>query len=67
MAGVLGMVWRTGRNTHEGYAEFKVTVYWLRGGIHGGTGVRMMTVCGDTGEPYCGGAAGVHGGTGVSP
>ena len=67
MAGVLGMAWRFGRNTHRGYAEFKVTVYWRHGGIRGGTGVRMVTVRGGTEEPYCGGAVGVHGGTGVSP
>ena len=48
-------------------AEFKVTVYWRRGGIRGGTGVRMVRVRGGAGEPYCGGAAGMHGGTGSSP
>ena len=54
-AGVLETAWQPGRGTHEGHAEFKVTVYWRLGGIRGGTG-----------EPYSGGAAGMHGGTGVS-
>ena len=67
MAGELGMAWQPRRNIHKGYAEFKVTVYWRDGGICGGTGVRMVTVRGGTGEPYCGGSVGVHGGTGVSP
>ena len=38
MAGVLETAWRSGRSTHEGYAEFKMTVYWRRGGMRGGTG-----------------------------
>ena len=67
MAGVLETAWRSGRSTHEGYAEFKVTVYWRHGGMRGGAGVRMVRVRGGTGEPYRGGAAGMHGGTGVSP
>ena len=67
MAGVLEMPWRSGRSTHEGYAEFKVTVYWHHGGMCGGTGVRMVRVRGGTGDPYCGGATGRNGGTGVSP
>ena len=67
MGGVLGTAWRSGRGTHEGYAEFKMTVYWRRGGMRGGTGDRMVGVRGGTGEPYCGGATGLHGGTGVSP
>ena len=40
MAGVLETAWQPGRSTHEGHAEFKVTVYWRLGGIRGGTGVR---------------------------
>ena len=67
MAGVLETAWQSGRSTHEGHAEFNVTVYWRLGGIRGGTGVRMVRVRGGTGEPYSGGAAGMHGGTGVSP
>ena len=78
MAGVLETAWRSGRSTHEGYAEFKMTVYWRRGGmrggtggrmvgVRGGTGDRMVGVRGGTGEPYCGGATGLHGGTGLSP
>ena len=62
MAGVLETAWQPGRSTHEGHAEFKVTVYWHLGGIRGGTGVRTLGVRGGTG-----GAAGMHGGTGVSP
>ena len=38
MVGVLGMAWRSGRCYHEGYAEWKVTVYWRHGGMRGGTG-----------------------------
>ena len=67
MAGVLETAWQPRRSTHEGHAEFKVTVYWRLGGIRGGTGVRTVGVRGGTGEPYSGGAAGMHGGTGVSP
>ena len=67
MAGVLETAWRSGGSTQEGYAVFKVTVYWGHGGMRGGTGVCMVRVRGSTGEPYCGGAAGMHGGTGVSP
>ena len=67
MAGVLETAWRLGRSTHEGYAEFKVTVYWRHGGMRGSTGVRMVRVHGGTGELYCGGATKLHGGTGVSP
>ena len=70
MAGVLEMVWRSGRSYHQGYAEFKVTVYWRHAGMRGGTWVRMVGVQGirgGTGEPYSGGATGSHGGTGVSP
>ena len=67
MAGILETAWRTGRSTHKGHAEFKVTVYWGLGGIHGGTGVRTVGVRGGTREPYSGGAAGMHGGTGMSP
>ena len=78
MAGVLETAWRSGRSTHEGYAEFKMAAYWRRGGmpggtgdrmvrVRGGTGDRMVGVRGGTGEPYCGGATGLHGGTGVSP
>ena len=66
MAGVLEMAWRSGRSTHEGYAEFKMTVYWRRGGMRGGTGDRMVGVRGGTGEPYCGGATGLHGVLGCS-
>ena len=66
MAGVLETAWQPGRGTHEGRAEFKVTVYWRLGGIRGGTGVRTVGVRGGTGEPYSGGAAGMHGGTGLS-
>ena len=46
MAGVLDMVWRSGRSYQEGYAELKVTVYWRHGGMRGGTGVRMVGVQG---------------------
>ena len=67
MAGVLEMAWQPGRSTHEGHAEFKVTVYWHLGVMRGSTGVRTMGVCRGTGEPYSGGAAGMHGSTGVSP
>ena len=70
MAGVLEVAWRSGRSYHEGYEEFKATVYWRHGGMRGGTGVRMVGVQGirgGTGEPYCGGATGSHGGTGLSP
>ena len=67
VAGVLETAWQPGRSTHEGHAEFKVTVYWRVRGIHGGTGVRTVGVRGGTGEPYSGGVAGMHGGTGVSP
>ena len=67
MAGVLETTWRSARSTHEGYAEFKMTVYWRRGGMRGGTGVCTVGVRGGTGEPYCGGATGLLGGTGVSP
>ena len=42
MAGVPEKAWRSGRSTHEGYAEFKVTVYWRHGGMRGGTGVRVV-------------------------
>ena len=31
MVGVLGMVWRSGRCCHEGYAELQMTVYWRHG------------------------------------
>ena len=67
MAGVLETAWQPGRSTHEGHAEFKVTVYWRLGGTRGSTGVRTVGLRGGTGEPYSGGAAGMHGGTGVSP
>ena len=67
MAGVLETAWQPGRSTHGGHAEFKVAVYWLLGGIRGGAGIRTVGVCGGTGEPYSGGAAGMHGGTVVSP
>ena len=67
MAGVLETAWRSGRSTHEGYAEFQMTVYWRRGGMRGGTEDRMVGVRGGIGGPYCGGATGLHGGTGVSP
>ena len=78
MAGVLETAWRSRRSTHEGCAEFKMTVYWHRGGMRGGTGDRMVGVRGGAGdrmvgvrggigEPYCAGATGLHGGTGVSP
>ena len=67
IAGVLETAWRSGRSTHEGYAEFKITVYWSSGDMRGGTGVRMVGVRGGTGEPYCGRTTGLHGGTGVSP
>ena len=67
MAVILETAWRSGRSTHEGYAGFKMTVYWRRGGMRGSTGDRMVAVRGGTGEPYCGGAMGLHGGTGVSP
>ena len=67
MAGVLETAWQPGRSAHGGHAEFKVTVYWRLGGIRGGAGVWSVGVCGGTGEPYSGGAAGMHGGTGVSP
>ena len=67
MAGVLETARQPGRSTHEGHAEFKVTVYCRLGGIRGGTGVRTVEVRGGTGEPYSGGATGLHGGTGVSP
>ena len=67
MAGVLEMARQPGRSTHEGYADFKVTVYWRLGAIRGGTGVRTVGVRGGTGEPYSGGAAGMDGGTRVSP
>ena len=42
MAGVLETAWQPGRSTHEGHAEFKVTVYWRLGGIRGGPGVRTV-------------------------
>ena len=42
MAGILETAWWSGRSTHEGYADFKVTVYWRHGGMRGGTGVRMV-------------------------
>ena len=67
MVGVLETAWQPGRSTHEGHAEFKVTVYWRLGGLRGGTWVRTVRVLGSTGEPYSGGATGMHGGTGVSP
>ena len=38
VAGVLGTAWQPGRSTHEGHAEFKVTVHWRLGGIRGRTG-----------------------------
>ena len=44
MVGVLGMAWRSGRCSHEGYADLHVTVYWRHGGMRGGTGVRMVGV-----------------------
>ena len=31
MAGVLEMAWRSGKSYHEGYAKFKVTVYYIVG------------------------------------
>ena len=31
MAGVLETAWRSGKSTHEGYTEFKMTVYWHPG------------------------------------
>ena len=70
LAGVLEVVWRSGRSCAEWYAEFKVKAYWRHGGLRGGTGVCMAGVQGergDTGEPYCGDATGSHGGTGVFP
>ena len=67
MAGVLGTAWQYGGRTHEGHAEFKVTVYWRLGGRRGRTGVRTVRVRGGTGEPYSGGAGRMHGGTGVPP
>ena len=66
MAGVLETAWQTGRSTHEGHAEFKVTVYWPLSGMRRGTGVCTVGVRGGTGERYSGGAAGMYGGTGVS-
>ena len=60
MAGVLETAWRSGRSTHEGYAEFKMMVYWRRGGMRGGTGDRMVGVRGGTGDRM----VGVRGGTG---
>ena len=47
MAGVLDTAWQPGKSTHEGHAEFKVTVYWRLGGIRGGTGVRTGGSCRD--------------------
>ena len=38
--------------------KFQMTVYWHRGGIHGGTGDRTVGERGGTGEPYSGGARG---------
>ena len=67
MAGVHEAARQPGRSTHEGHAEFKVTVSWRSRGISGGTGVRTVGLRGSTGEPYSGGAAGMHGGTEVSP
>ena len=67
MACVLETAWQPGRSTHEGHAEFKVTVYWRVGGIRGGTRVLTVGVRGGTGEPYSGGAAGMHGGTTPDP
>ena len=67
MAGVLETTWQPRRSTHEGHAEFKVTVYWRLGGIPRGTGVRTVGIRGGTGEQYSGGATGRHGGTAGSP